>query len=149
MKRITSTIAASLLFVGCGSSGTNTTEATVQTGYLVDSAVANADYDCISDGEMNKTTASDGAFQCQDMSRVRFRIGKLILGEINHLPTDGYVFPQTLINVPIEDINDTRVIELAQLLQSLDADRNVTNGIQIPDAVITATTNILKPKRHT
>jgi len=122
-----SVIAAAMILTGCSGEDT-TTE--LSKGYLVDSAVANADYDCVADGEYNKSTGVDGEFQCQNMTQVRFRIGGLKLGEIHALPDNGYVFPQDLVGS--DDLNDPRVIAIAQLLQSLDDDNNVTNGIQIP-----------------
>ena len=137
MKRITfiSTIAASLLFVGCGSSSSDTTETAVQTGYLVDSAVANADYDCLADGVNDKQTGPNGEFQCQDMSQIRFRIGNLVLGEISALPQDGYVFPQDLVGVSRDNTTNAQVVKIAQLLQSLDTDADPSNGISIDTAV--------------
>jgi len=134
-------VVAALTLVGCGSSSssdTTTTAGTVteQTGYLVDSAVANADYDCIADGTYNKVTGTDGSFSCQSMSQVRFRIGDLILGEINALPADGYVFPQDLLGIEREGtLQDPKVAALAQLLQSLDEDQDPSNGIAIPDTL--------------
>jgi len=127
-----SLLTAAMVLTGC--SGDDAGDG-LSKGYLVDSAVTNADYDCVADGEFNKTTGVDGSFQCRNMSRVRFRVGKLTLGEIEGLPSDGYVFPQDLIG---GDLSDPRVITLAQLLQSLDEDGNVTNGITIPDAVKTS-----------
>jgi hypothetical protein len=139
MKRylMGSALTAALLLVGCGSDSdsvdtivTTDTVATT-TGYLVDSAVANVDYDCITDNDLEKVTGIDGAFTCRHMNQVRFRLGELVLGEIGALPTDGYVFPQDLAGVNRENIIDEKVTALAQLLQSLDEDGNVSNGIQI------------------
>ena len=133
---IGSSIVASLLLVGCGSSSSSDTTSTVpapnaKTGYLVDSAVSNADYDCIADQDYNKTTGANGEFSCQDMSQVRFRLGNLILGEVS-VNEDGYVLPQDLLGIARENtLSDSNVIALAQLLQSLDSDANTTNGIQI------------------
>ena len=138
-----STLAAALLLVGCGSSSdTVVTESdtvdtvTTTTGYLVDSAVQNVDYDCITDNDLDKVTGIDGAFTCQNMSQVQFRIGNLVLGEIDALPHDGYVFPQDLAGVDREQgLMNEKVTAMAQFLQSLDEDGNVTNGIQIPEDV--------------
>jgi len=134
-KYILSSTVAAFALVGCGSS--TTTDTTLSTtGYLVDSAVANVDYDCIADSDYNKTTGIDGAFTCQNMNQVRFRLGALTLGEITTLPSDKYVFPQDLVGVDRADsLIDDRVTTLAQLLQSLDEDGNATNGIVIPDDV--------------
>jgi len=127
---ISSSIIASLLLAGCGSS--SSTES-LTTGYLVDSAVSNVDYDCISDGKYNKTTGLNGEFSCQNMSQVRFRLGELILGEVS-VNDDGYVLPQDLVGVDRENsLANSDVISMAQFLQSLDNDANLDNGIQIAD----------------
>lgn len=132
-----SAITASLLLVGCsgGSDTVTSTDSTLSTatGYVVDSAVQNMDYDCVADNDMDKVTGADGAFTCRNMNQVRFRIGEMVLGEINTLPQDKYVFPQDIVGVTRSNIQDPKVIAMAQLLQSLDSDRNPENGIQIPD----------------
>ena len=131
-----STVAASLLLVGCGSSS-STADTTISstTGYVVDAAVQNLDYDCVADNVMNKVTGADGAFTCQNMSQVRFRIGELILGEISTLPQDGYVLPQDIVGTARDNVTDPNVTAMAQLLQSLDTDGDLTNGIQIPEDI--------------
>jgi len=134
---IISSTAAVFILSGCGSSDSSTTD--MKTGYFVDSAVVNADYDCIADADFNKTTGINGEFQCQSMQQVRFRLGELVLGEISTLPTDGYVFPQDILGVERNNTaNNKAVIAMAQLLQSLDSDHNTSNGIQIKEEVKTA-----------
>ncbi len=137
-----SAITASLLLVGCGSGSTDTTTTTsstdtttlsTTTGYVVDSAVQNMDYDCVADNDMNKVTGADGAFTCQNMSQVRFRIGEMVLGEINALPQDKYVFPQDILGTTRGNITDAKVTAMAQLLQSLDENDDLSDGIQITD----------------
>jgi hypothetical protein len=129
---IGSVFAASLLLVGCGGGSSDDTAVATSTGYLVDSPVANVDYDCIADNDYNKTTATDGRFTCRNMAQVRFRIGELVLGELTSLPADGYVFPQDLVGVARDTgIGNEKVIAMARLLQSLDTDGDPTNGITI------------------
>jgi len=141
-----SAIAAALL-TGCGggSSSDTSTATNLQTGYFVDAAIANADYDCVAEGSMNKKTGPDGSFQCQNMTQVRFRLGELVLGEVASVPADRYVFPQDLVGVARENVNDARVTAMAQLLQSLDTDGNPANGITIAqnekEAIAEARTN--------
>ncbi len=130
---LASATAASLLLVGCGGGDSTTTTDASTTGYVVDSAVQNLDYDCVADNDMNKTTGANGAFTCRNMNQVRFRIGELVLGEINRLPQDGYVLPQDIAGVNREAVTDPKVTAMAQLLQSLDEDSDLTNGIQIPE----------------
>lgn len=136
-----STVAASMLLVGCSSSDSTTDTISSTTGYVVDSAVENLNYDCVADGTENHATGKDGAFTCQNMSQVRFRIGDLILGEIHALPADGYVFPQDIAGVNRSDVTNNAVTAMAQLLQSLDEDGNLDNGIQIPEGVQNAFEN--------
>ena len=124
-------ITASFLLTGCGGSSSN-------NAYLVDSAVINADYDCIKDDEFNNTTSTNGSFNCQTMSNIRFRLGGLILGELEQLPSDKYVFPQDLLHMARnQSLSNDKVIAMAQLLQSLDDDQDPSNGIKISDKVKT------------
>ena len=125
---------AALLLVGCGGGSSDAAPASsnLQTGYFVDAAVGNVDYDCVVDGSMNKKTGPDGSFQCQTMAQVRFRLGDLVLGEVAAVPADKYVFPQDLVGVPRDSgVNDARVAAMAQMLQSLDTDGDPANGIDI------------------
>jgi len=134
LKIGTLSLIASALLVGCGSTDTTATDTTATTGYFVDAAVQNLDYDCIADGEFNNTTTEDGAFTCNSMTQVRFRMGNLVLGEISALPTDSNVMPQDIVGVDRTDIYNQKVTEMARLLQSCDSDGNATNGITIDDA---------------
>jgi len=134
MKQILFTLSAAtaLLLVGCGGGSSSTSSETV--GYFVDAPVQNIDYDCLDDNTTD-VTGEKGAFSCTHMNHVRFRIGQLILGEIDTLPNDGNVLPQDLLGVPREGyITDPEVTAMAQLLQSLDVDKT-TVEIEISDSV--------------
>lgn len=141
MKRLTigltlSIAATALLLTGCGGSSSSSSSgstAVAQTGYFVDSAVANINYDCVADGDFNKTTDANGSFSCVDMSNVRFHIGDLELGTIGALPQDGYVYPQDLVGTLRTDVSNAQVVAIAKLLQGLDADKNPANGIEIQE----------------
>jgi len=129
-KILMTSLLATFALVGCGSGSSDSST----TGHLVDSAIANADYDCIADNTYNKTTAQDGAFTCKSMSNVRFRLGELVLGEIHGLHEDKYVYPQDLVGVDRKSgLHNEKVIAMAQLLQALDTDGNPENGIVIAE----------------
>ena len=134
MKRLlmTSSIVALLLFSGCESdSSTNSVEsstATATSGQLVDNYIENADYIC-EDGTTG-TTDIQGRFQCTKLP-VKFYIGGLKLGEISILASDTQVFPQDLLGLSRDDLNNSAVIAMARFLQSCDEDRNPGNGIRI------------------
>jgi hypothetical protein len=131
-------ISGAVVLTGCGGGGGGSSTIASNSdsvGYFVDSAVVGADYDCLSDEEFNKTTGAGGKFECETMAQIRFRIGKLELGTIDYLPDDNYVLPQDLAGVSRNDLNNSKVLALAKLLQSLDVDGDPSNGITIPEDV--------------
>lgn len=124
-------VVASTLLVGCGSSTTDAVETTASQalqGQLVDSYVKGATYSC-ADGKVG-ITALNGEFACDNLP-VRFQLGGLQLGEIAVMPQDKHIFPQDLVGVDRKDTNDSKVVAIAQLLQSLDSDANPENGIDL------------------
>jgi len=139
MRKLTlgSIVTATLLLIGCGggggSSSDDTTTAlsptttatstptinsskTVGTGYYVDSAVEGIDYSC---GSETGVTDSNGTFTFENGQNCKFVLGDITLREINASMLED--------NITILEDN----ITVAQLLQTLDADGNATNGIQI------------------
>ena len=116
---------ASLLLVGCGggethnssmnSIGTGNTPS-IGTGYYVDSAVQGVDYVC---GSQSGTTDVDGKFTFEQNQNCSFKIGNLLLREVNALNL------QNGIRV-LEDNVDT-----SRFLQTLDRDGDASNGIEI------------------
>ena len=138
-KSITLSLAAlATLVIGCGSSDDSTaltsyTTPTTITGQLIDGYIEGAYYTC-SDGAESVTTLN-GEFSCEELP-VTFKVGSITLGEITALPEDHHVFPQDLLGVERSDINNTQVLAMAQLLQSLDSDHNPDNGIDINASVL-------------
>jgi Cytochrome c554 and c-prime len=109
-------------FVGCSDSAESTS-----TAFYLDSAVEGIDYRA-SSGVSGQTRA-DGAFDFIAGDNVTFTLGDLVLRE-----QQGVQAGQKII----ED-NDAAIV----LLQSIDADGNTSNGIQITDAVKAAVINWL------
>ncbi|WP_201353332.1 hypothetical protein [Hydrogenimonas urashimensis] len=130
-------VAAGMLLVGCGGGGGGSTTASsdggvlpgsggssvVGTAYLVDSPVKGVAYNC---GSQHGITDEEGAF--------RFEVGK------------GCTF--TLGNIRLRTLEETQLSDGAliiesdmrvdALLQSLDADADPTNGIEIKEEVVSA-----------
>ena len=98
--------------------------------HLIDSALVGVEYYC-DDKEVRKTTDT-GEFSCENPP-VEFKIGKLELGTINRFTFDGYIFPQDLVGISREDYNNTKMIDLIRLLQSLDVGGNIDEAIVIAD----------------
>ncbi len=125
-------LGSGLLVASCGGggggdngSGTGTTTATVQQGVFIDSAVAGLIYRTASrSGE----TEGNGAFRYLTGEQVSFFIGDLKLGQAQG---QSLISPLTLVP-DADDINNSTVTNISRLLQSLDADGNLANGILLP-----------------
>jgi len=147
MKKViaTSIITATLLFVGCGGGSSSSSDDTTNSsladvvatptpiptnvavpdrvigkGYYVDSAVEGVEYDC---GEKHGITDENGTFEFDTDMGCEFRLGELKLRELNLMALED--------NVTVLEDN----ITVAQLLQTLDADGDASNGIQLLDGV--------------
>tara|TARA_Y100000780_G_scaffold169892_1_gene155061 strand:+ start:1460 stop:3442 length:1983 start_codon:yes stop_codon:yes gene_type:complete len=117
---------------GCnsGSDSDDDTAPATRTGVFTDSPVAGLGYKTAS---QDGTTGSDGTFQYRDGETVTFTLGDLELGSAN-----GAEQLSPLDLVEGATTADNSVVNMLILLQSLDADRNLNNGIQISTAIADA-----------
>ena len=143
---IGSILAFGLLFSGCGDGGGDSSSSSVSTvtGVFIDSPVEGLDYSC-SSGKVG-TTNSNGEYTCYVGDTVTFKIGDLVIGSVQ--AQSEFVTPYTLF-----PDNNTSALNLARLLQTVDDDNNVSNGITIdktktillpPDADFTHATFVNK-----
>lgn len=102
----------------------------IKTGVLVDSVVANIKY---STDTQSGFTNDKGEYSYIEGENVTFSIGDIQLPDSN---ARGMVTPYTIVNST--DTTDSAVINVARLLQSLDADADPNNGIKILNAAHTA-----------
>ncbi len=106
----------------------------LQTGRFVDSAVSGLTYiTATQSGE----TGADGSFQYAPGEVVLFSIGDVTLPAV---AGSDLITPLTVFNT--DNIADTRVINLARLLQTLDVDGDAENGITISDQAIASGTGL-------
>lgn len=121
---------AMLSLAGCGGGGKNN-QGTVETGtsYYKDSAVQGIEVLC---GGTESTTDKDGKFTFEVGKGCAFSLAGIPLRETpaDKLEDDGTVFE-----------NNPKV---AKLLQSIDKDGDLTNGIQIDDEVLGALLDALE-----
>ncbi|NKQ40615.1 MAG: hypothetical protein HF962_03495 [Sulfurovum sp.] len=124
-------VAGLFILSGCGGGGNPPSEENPEkvTGYLIDSAIAGISYDC-NGSEAGAVTASDGAFECYSPP-VTFKLGGMTLGTIQTLPSDSKVYLQDLLGVDRSAFTDPKVVKLARLLQSLDENNDLSDGITI------------------
>ena len=131
---IGASIATSLVLVGCGSGGgdstiiTPPTTSTEVTGQLVDSYLQNVDYKCANENTIH-VTDENGTFKCSSLP-VTFSLGGLKLGELSVMTPDSQIFPQDLVGVARDTYNDA-VVAMARFMQSCDEDGNPSNGIKV------------------
>ena len=131
MYKILITMVSLLILNGCGGGSSSTTTTTpnvaLKIGYLVDAPLEGVTYSC---GSITGVTTATGAFQCSE-TPITFSIGSWVIGTLNTFTSDSVVYPQDLVGVPRSDYNSTALVELTQILQSLDDDGNVTDRITI------------------
>ena len=117
-----------LLLAGCG--GENAYEPTPLTGVFVDSPVSNIAYRT---STLQGVTNAAGEFEYVSGERVTFSIGGLDLPSV---VAADLITPQDLVGVGLDEVDNIAVINIARLLQSLDADGNPDNGIEISAAAM-------------
>ena len=124
------TAIALVSIIGCGGGGSSSSsDVKTGTGYYVDSAVAGVEYVC---GSKTGKTDADGKFTFEEGKECKF----------------------TLAGVPLrttkaDELADGKKIveenpKVAKLLQSIDADGDLSNGIQVTDEVVEALTKALE-----
>ncbi len=85
----------------------------------MDSPIEGVRYIC---GNVEDFTNENGVFRCEELP-VKFMVGRLLLGEVEVIPEAWYCNTQDLVGVDREDINNSKVSNIAILLQSLDDDQ--------------------------
>ena len=98
-----------------------------QQGVFIDAAVQGLSF---TSGTLTGRTDANGRFDYRTGETVTFTLGRTTLGSVRG---GDVVTPLTLFSV--SDETDQRVVNLARLLQSLDADGNPENGIVLDEAV--------------
>lgn len=126
MKKIIlySSVVVSILLTGCGEETISTSSITPEnTSYFVDSEVAGLEYN--TSANFNGVTGEVGQFKYNVGDKVTFHIGKVTLGTVEMNTTQDLITPE---DISKDENATTRIL---QLLQSLDDDHNVSNGIVI------------------
>ena len=115
-----------LLLGGCGGGGggAGLAGATVSSGVFIDSPVEGLDYQTVSE---SGRTGPGGRFEYREGEMITFSIGDVELGQ-----AAGQDLLTPIDLVPgAGDETDAAVTNICRLLQSLDVDGNLQNGLQI------------------
>ncbi|HIP12544.1 MAG TPA: cadherin repeat domain-containing protein [Arcobacter sp.] len=128
-------ISIALIFIGCGSSSSDSTSTNINnnsTGYLIDSSVSGVEYYC---DELEGITTSTGELKFNyNCNSILFKIGSVTLAEMStkNIKNDNIFYITDIAQrTTRNDTNNTSVINIIRLLQSLDDDNNPENGINI------------------
>jgi len=119
-----------LILTGCGggSGGTVDPATGISTATFIDSPVSGLEFES---STQSGITDTKGNYIYKEGESITFHIGNLYLGTAK--PKNGVITPLDLIGTT--DVNDPKVINILQVLQTLDSDNNASNGITIDTAV--------------
>ncbi len=122
MLIITSFLVVFLTACGGGSDSTPTTTSTTSTGKVIDNEVGNLIYECYPSLKFG-TTDAQGDFSCDTGDTVSFFIKSMKIAELDtaDFVTLSMMFPGS----------ETSVINSARFFQTVDEDKNASNGIFI------------------
>lgn len=152
MKYILLTIIIVFGFYGCGgggSSNVSTSEPDKKVAYFYDSVVDGLEYTWSNCDEANRfnnnpdsphytgSLNGSGSFFFQDECTISFKIGKIILGDIEgkNISNNSKIFPTNILGLNTTDTSDVRLTNLLRFLQSLDEDNDPLNGIIISKSI--------------
>ncbi|MFZ2288844.1 MAG: alpha/beta fold hydrolase [Halopseudomonas yangmingensis] len=119
---------------GCLSGGGSGSTNSLETGIFIDSPVSGLEYRTAS---REGVTNADGAFSYRRGETLTFSLGGVELGSA---AGQSLLSPLDLVN-HADDSSHTAAINITRLLQTLDADGNLNNGIQLEAAVKDAIRN--------
>lgn len=128
----TTSIAASFLVSSVISSQQASSPAPVLKGIFLDAAVGNIGYRT---STQEGFTNANGEFNYRPGELITFFIGGT---ELPKVMASDIITPLDIANT--QNLNDNQLINILRLLQSLDADSDASNGIEIADAAIAAGT---------
>jgi len=118
---------ATLVLAGCGGGGggggTTTSE-----GQFIDAAVEAIGY---TSGGQTGFTDANGKFTYENGQSVTFSIGDIVIGSANG---KAIVTPVDLVNGAVDETNAV-VTNIVQFLLTIDDDNNLSNGIQVTQAI--------------
>jgi len=112
---------------GCNSSS-DTSIPVIEIGTLVDAKLVGVSYACNPSANTGKTDA-EGHFNYVVGDTCSFSVGGFALGSTTMSQAGSVITPLELVGTT--DINNPKVTNLAIFLQSLDADQNPSNGIDL------------------
>ncbi|HTY03648.1 MAG TPA: alkaline phosphatase PhoX [Rhodocyclaceae bacterium] len=132
---------SSYYLVACGG-GSGGSGSTRSTGTFIDSPVKGLYYEASPSGASG-TTDADGKFDYYAGDTVRFYVGGKSGTSLGSTAGDAIVGPFDLTGNTAKDWSNASTIRMLQVLQSLDADGDPSNGIDISGKTVPANCSLL------
>ncbi len=145
--QISAVVLSVFLLQGCGSSGSGSSSSSYSgtnvdtspsnpiTSIFVDSAVEGLNYQCSSG--VSGITNTLGEFTCEMGDQVTFALGEIHIGDISYISEERVVTPFSLF-----PNNAEAALNVAQFLQTLDSDGDLSNGIKINETLLARIGNV-------
>jgi hypothetical protein len=125
----------STAIVSCGGSGGSGTTVTDNTGVFLDSAVAGLYYTSSPSGKSGRTD-DFGQFNYTTGDTVEFKVGGTATGAVlGSVAAKAVIMPEDIA----DGATGTKSAKIAILLQSMDADGDANNGIDLGNNIINST----------
>ncbi len=107
-------------------------------GVFIDNPVNGIDYSGSGGSQTGVTgdNGTDGGFTVEEGDTVTFKIGDLVLGTSQPITFAGQVVTPAELAGDETDSSNPLAVRIAQILQSLDSDKNTSNGITIVNSVV-------------
>jgi hypothetical protein len=132
IAKVLISLGSGVLLVACGGDSASTPN--FQRAQFIDDPVGGLSYSCTGAAQNTSgTTDSDGYFNYLPGQTCTFSVGKVTLGTVSSIPTDGKVTPQDVAGVARSATAAPSAVAIAQFLQSL-SDPGTPNRIVISAA---------------
>jgi hypothetical protein len=118
-------ITSSTLLVGCFDEDTDTPQAADKSGVILDSLVQGLSYSATPSGKSG-ITGADGRFNYSVGDTLSFTLGNLSIADFTPPADQG-----TLVTLADIAVDDAQAVQIGRVLQTLDADGDATNGINL------------------
>jgi hypothetical protein len=135
------TIVTLFLFTSCGGGGGSGDSIKIDpvksSADFIDAPVQGIEYSCSNSSTSGKTN-ENGTFDYDDgCGTITFKIGGVSVysKNISQIPSDKKLYITDLVGVDRTDTNNSKVLDIARFIQSLDDDNNPYNGINITPAI--------------
>ncbi|MFT7879328.1 MAG: DUF5011 domain-containing protein, partial [Sulfurimonas sp.] len=135
------TVSTAFLLSACGGGSSSGGVSGDASGTFIDAPVENLRYSCNTSG-ISGVTNANGQFGCNFGDEVSFHVGEMTIGPVD------FVEGMVITPYKLYPTDAKAAVRLAQLLQSLDDDGDISQRITIVEGYADAITEALDPTQY-